>query len=116
MAFQDDVIALEARFLAAYRCGDAPASADVYTEDAVFLTPGKPPLRGRKAIEALTAEDILSGLEITSLTAFHTECSGDLGYMLETCSTSAGDVTTMLVLRRESSGAWRVSAEAIVPR
>jgi ketosteroid isomerase-like protein len=114
MAFADEVAALEARFLEAYQRGDAAASVDVYTEDAVYVTPGKPPVRGRKAIEAVTTEDIVSGLKITSLNAFHTEKSGDLGYVLETCSTSADDVTTMLALRRDPAGGWRICAEAIV--
>ena len=64
----------------------------------------------------MTAEDIASGLRITSLTPFLAESSGDLGYVLETCRTSAGEVTTMLALRRDQNGTWRISAEAIVPR
>ena len=116
MTFQEEVSALEARFLEAYQRGDAAASVDVYTDDAVYLTTGSPPVVGRRAIEAVTAEDIATGLQIVRLVAFHTERSGDLGYVLENCSTSAGEVTTMLALRRDRSGAWRISAEAIVPR
>ena len=116
MTFEDAVVALEERFLAAYQRGDAEASVSGYTEDAVFLASGKPPARGRKAIEAATADDLASGLKIFSLTAFHTETSGDLGYVLETCKTSAGEATTMLVLRRDRDGAWRICAEAVVPR
>ena len=114
MSFREAVTALEAQFLEAYRRGDAAASVGGYADDAVYLTCGKPPVRGRKAIEALTAEDIASGLQVTSLTPFHMESSDDLGYVLETCRTSAGDVTTMLVLRRDHGGAWRISAEAVV--
>ena len=115
MAFQDEVAALEARFLEAYQRGDAAASVEGYADDAVYLSPGKPPVRGRSAIEAMTADDIASGLKITGLAAFRAERSGDLGYVLETCNTSAGEVRTMLALRREPGGAWRISAEAIVP-
>lgn len=114
MVFRDEVVALEGRFLVAYQRGDATASAEVYTEDAVYLTAGKPPLRGRQAIEAVTAQDIASGLKIEQLTPFHTEASGDLGYVLETFSSSAGDGTTMLALRRGKDGVWRISAEAIL--
>ena len=115
MALHQEVAALEARFLAAYQRGDAAAAADVYTEDATYLTPGKTPVRGRPAIAAATAEDIASGLKITSLTPFHIEQAGDLAYVLENCSTSAGPATTMLVLRRDGAGAWRICAEAVVP-
>jgi uncharacterized protein (TIGR02246 family) len=114
MTFQDEVAALEARFLAAYQRGDAAASAEVYTEDAVYLVPGMAPVHGRSAIEAASARDIASGLKITRLTAFRTEASGDLGYALETYSSSAGDGTAMLTYRRDASGAWRICAEAFL--
>ena len=116
MSFRDAVAALEARFLEAYQRCDAAASVSDFADDAVYLAPGKPPVRGRRAIEAVTAEDIASGLRITSLTPFLAESSGDLGYVLETCRTSAGEVMTMLALRRDQNGTWRISAEAIVPR
>lgn len=114
MAFRDEVIALEARFLEAYQRGDAAASAGVYTDDAVYMVPGMAPVHGRGAIEAATARDIASGLKITRLTAFHTEASGDLGYALETYSSSAGDGTAMLTYRRDAGGAWRICAEAFL--
>ena len=52
---------------------------------------------------------------ISSLTPFHIEQAGGLAYVLEICSTSAGPATTMLVLRRDGAGAWRICAEAVVP-
>lgn len=114
MAFRDDVAALEARFLEAYHRRDAASCAEVYTEDAVYMVPGKEPVRGRSAIEAATAEDITNGLQLTRLTAFYTEASGDLGYALETFGSSAGDGTAMLAYRRDESGKWRISAEAFL--
>lgn len=114
MSFREAVAGLEALFLEAYQRGDSAASVGGYAEDAVYLTRGKPPVRGRTAIAALAAEDIASGLQVFSLTPFHLESAGDLGYVLETCKTSAGDVTTMLVVRRDASGTWRIAAEAVV--
>jgi len=114
MAFQDEVDALAQRFLEAWRRGDVAASADIYTEDAVYLVPGQEPVRGRAAIEAVAATDIASGLKFTQLTVFHTETSGDLGYALQTFSSSAGDGTSMLTYRRDASGAWRICAEAFL--
>jgi len=114
MAFRDHVAALEARFLEAFGRGDAKACTDVYTEDAVYLVPGREPVCGRSAIEAVNAQDIASGLQITRLTAFRTEASGDLGYALETYSSSAGDGTAMLAYRRDAAGEWRICAEAFL--
>jgi ketosteroid isomerase-like protein len=103
---------LEVRFLAAYGRGDAAECAELYTEDAFYLVPGSEPVHGRAAIEAATARDIAIGLKITRLTAIHAEASGDLGYALETYSSSAGDGTAMLTYRRLPDGAWRICAEA----
>jgi ketosteroid isomerase-like protein len=114
MSFREAVTVLEAQFLEAYQRGDAAASVAGYADDAIYLTRGQPPARGRKAIETLAAEDIASGLQVFRLAPFHMESAGDLGYVLETCKTSAGEVTTMLVLRRDEAGTWRISAEAVV--
>lgn len=114
MTFHDEVVALEQRFLEAWRRGDAAASADIYTEDAVYLVPGQEAVHGRAAIEAAAVAEIASGLKITRLTAFHTESSGNLGYALETFSSSAGDGTAMLTYRRDATGAWRICAEAFL--
>ena len=115
MTFHDKVVVLERRFLDAFARGDAAACADIYTEDAVYLVPGMEPVRGRSAIMSVTETDLASSLKITRLTAFHTEASGDLGYALETYSSSAGDGIALLTYRRDASGAWRICAEAIVP-
>jgi len=114
MAFRDDVAAPEARFVEAFGRGDAKACAAVYTEDAVYLVPGQKPVRSRAAIDAATVRELASGLKIARLTAFHTESSGDLGYALETFSSSAGDGIAMLTCRRDASGAWRICAEAFL--
>lgn len=114
MTFHDEVILLEQRFLDAFARGDVAACTDVYTEDAVYLVPGLEPIRGRSAIEAATVRELANGLKITRLTAFHTEALGDLGYALETYSSSAGDGTAMLAYRRDASGAWRICAEAFL--
>ena len=114
MAFHDEVAALEARYLDAYRRRDAAACAAVYSEDAVYLAPGQEAVRGRKAIAEAAAREIASGLRLTRLEAFHTEFSGDLGYALEHFSSSAGDGTVMLAYRRDASGAWRICAEAFL--
>jgi ketosteroid isomerase-like protein len=114
MSFHDEVVALERQFLEAFARGDAVAATDVYTDDVVYMVPGKEPARGRDAMMAVNAEDIASGLKITRLTPFRTESSGDLGYVLETYSSSSGDGFAMLTYRRQADGAWRICAEALL--
>ncbi len=112
MSFLNDIVELENRFLEAYRRGDAKACADCYTEDAVYLVPGMPPVHGRSAIEAATAKEIRSGFKITKMIALHAQASGDLGYALEILNSNVGEGGTLLALRRDERGVWRICAEA----
>jgi uncharacterized protein (TIGR02246 family) len=112
MSFLNDVADLENRFLEAYRRGDAAACAALYTDDALYLVPGMNPVHGRKAIEEATAKEIRSGIEITRLAALHAQASGDLGYVVETFESSVGEGSTLLALRRDERGVWRICAEA----
>jgi uncharacterized protein (TIGR02246 family) len=50
MTDREAVAAIEDRIRAAYAIGDADGVAAQYTEDAILMSPGKPPVVGRKAI------------------------------------------------------------------
>ncbi len=56
MTALSDFQALMDRMAAAYRAGDAPACAAMFTMDAQLYSPYAPPALGREAIEALHRE------------------------------------------------------------
>jgi uncharacterized protein (TIGR02246 family) len=91
-------------------------------EDAVFLAPDRPPLRGRASFvhgltEALKTHTIRSSGEIREV-----RVSGDLGYCwadltvtatpLDGTSTKVQTGPVLSIFRKESSGAWVLIRDA----
>lgn len=56
---------LIAAYQAAARTGDATGVASLFTEDAVFLLPDQPAIKGRQAIEDYYKESIGNGFAVT---------------------------------------------------
>jgi len=106
----------------------ATADADVATvlgliaEDAVFLAPGRPPMRGRASFaqaltQALKTHTIRSSGEVREV-----RVSGDLGYCWAELTVTATPLDGSLakvqkgpalsIFRRESRGAWMLIRDA----
>ena len=89
-----------------------------WAEDAVIMSPGQPPVKGKKAIrEMIEATSKIPGFKISwePLSVFMCE-SGDLAYMIErnkiSVNDSAGNPITeynkvVTIWRKESDGAWK---------
>jgi ketosteroid isomerase-like protein len=92
-----------------------------YTEDAVLLEPGAPPVSGRVApLElARSMRPIASG----TISSDHIEGSGDRAYSYGSATGTSGQppdatsvthVRQILVWRREADGVWRIAMEAFL--
>jgi ketosteroid isomerase-like protein len=95
---------------AAWRARDAKSLAALFAEDGFVLTRGRPPVRGRAAIEAVYAG---SGgpLELRAL-AFAAE--GSTGYIVGGYGARKGepdDGKFTLTLRRDASGRWLIFSD-----
>lgn len=89
-----------------------------WADDAVIMSPGQPPLKGKDAIRAMIAETSkIPGFKIAwePLTVFVSN-SGDLAYMLEqnqiTVNDSTGNPITefnkaVTIWRKEKDGSWK---------
>jgi ketosteroid isomerase-like protein len=105
----------ERRMVEALQSPDRLAWVAEYTEDAVF--DAGEPVRGREALLAMAAG--MSPLRDVTITALHTEASGDRAAVwCEATWTSGPDdephhvqVRGILVWRREPDGVWRVALE-----
>lgn len=51
-------------YAGASEAGDAEAMSRLYTEDAMLLTPGKPPIKGPQAIQEYYREDLGDGYKL----------------------------------------------------
>ena len=112
-AIRRDLASLEA----ALQATDPTAWVYWYTEDAMFVGPGEAPVRGRAALlEMAKSMTPLRGLRIIPV---RIESSGALAYAFARGQWLSGKpgteqvvrVRTLLALRRESDGHWRVAQE-----
>jgi uncharacterized protein (TIGR02246 family) len=71
---------VNARFVEAFKAGDAATIASLYTETAKMLPPDATEVAGREAIENLWQSWIDDGLKDLTLEAVDVEASGDLAY------------------------------------
>lgn len=95
---------------AAWQAHDAAGLAALFTADGFVLSSGRPPVRGRAAIEERYAG---SGGEL-ALRALHVEQQGPLAVIIGGYSRSAGapDLGKFtLSLRRGDDGRWRILSD-----
>jgi uncharacterized protein (TIGR02246 family) len=120
MSIQDELAAINEKFVAAFANQDLDSVMDAFSEDAVFLVPGRRLISGRPAIER-----IFRGMTASEPIAFRWETvqmfeSGDL--VVEVAREwfrGAGDETEapwkyVAVYRREN-GVLKVLVDAAMP-
>jgi ketosteroid isomerase-like protein len=106
-------------YLKAVLAGDAAAVGATYREDAVEMPPGRPPLRGRAAIEHHYRELFQGPVKITAFTFSHLEATsaGAIGYTAGTyeqkrSGVPAGpidDTGKFVVIVKRTGGAWKAA-------
>jgi ketosteroid isomerase-like protein len=114
--------AAERRVISALTGPDATAWVYEYTEDAVLLESGEPPVSGRPALLELARS--MKPIASATIISDHIEGSGNVAYSYGTASwingrppdaTSATHVRQILAWRREADGVWRIAMEAFLP-
>jgi uncharacterized protein (TIGR02246 family) len=97
----------------AFLRGDSHAVSEMYAEDAEWLVPGAPPIRGRAAIAEAWKGVIGSGGNRVRVDVREVQESGDLAFDVGAFTTTAPDGTTLnagkyiVVWKREPGGAWK---------
>ncbi len=112
-AIRRDLTSLEA----ALQASDPTAWVYWYTEDAMFVGPGEAPVQGRAAL--LEMAKTMTPLRALKLVPVRIESSGALAYAFARGQWRGGKpgdehtvrVRTLLALRREADGHWRVAQE-----
>jgi uncharacterized protein (TIGR02246 family) len=112
-AIRRDLASLEA----ALQAGDPTAWVYWYTADAMFVGPGEAPVQGRAAL--LEMAKAMTPLRALKLIPVRIESSGSLAYAFARGQWLGGKpgaeqivrVRTLLALRREADGHWRVAQE-----
>ena len=102
------------RYVEATNHGDVYALAALYDDDAVLLPPDHQPIRGRDAIGQFWRQGTDEGFEVTTL---RLDVDGGIGYIVgqytlpETDEEPADSGKTVMCLRRQRDGSWKVTAD-----
>jgi ketosteroid isomerase-like protein len=112
----DEVAAALQGFIPQLEDPDPRRRAYIYTEDATFVMPGTS-LQGRaEMLRQLESGTLLRSVSLTPSTI---EVRGNLAYACGLFSCVQEDRPVMLhflmVLRKETGGAWRIAREFLVP-
>lgn len=111
---------LRQRDIAASKAYDAEALASLWTDDAVTLAPGQPPIYGKEAIRAKLAGvkaaaaqmEVLEYVEVFEETLIFGEYAIEWGYIRGTERMRSGGPVqpsrfkVMRLLKRQSDGSW----------
>lgn len=118
----DQIRAAERRVTAALTAPDVTAWVYEYTEDAVLLESGAPPISGRSALLELARS--MKPIASATINSDHIEGSGNVAYSYGTATwisgrspdaTSTTHVRQILAWRRGADGVWRIAMEAFLP-
>ena len=101
MSMRNQYDKLLAAYIGAAEAGDAEAMTLLYTEDALILTPGHPPISGRQAIQESHKESMGVGYKLT-INVQDFQDQGDTAYAAGTYETEDGNGNWLEVLQRQS--------------
>ena len=109
MSIHDELQALMNSMAKAYRAGDAPGCASLFTRDGALYSPYAPPALGRDAIDALH-RDWTQGGQNKQLRVIDAGVSGDLAWCHTAYSEgdASGNGTSLSILERQANGQWLI--------
>jgi len=111
--------AAELALAEAFEDTDPTAWVNSYTEDAIFVGPGSPPIEGRAALLAVARQITMSSLEIV---ADSTIGAGDFAATTGRATWVSGKRDSgaptirrrfLMVWRRDPDGRWRIARELL---
>ena len=115
----DAIRAAELALAEAFEDTDPTAWVNSYTEDAIFVGPGSPPIEGRAALLAVARQITMSSLEIV---ADSTIGAGDFAATTGRATWVSGKRDSgaptirrrfLMVWRRDPDGRWRIARELL---
>jgi uncharacterized protein (TIGR02246 family) len=113
------IVAIDKKFIADVKRGDAAAGAAAYTDDAILMPPNKSPIEGKQAIEKYLAE-LSSQLQSSDfqLSISEVDVQGDTAIVRGTYSANftvpgmdapmEDRGKTLNVWKRQADGSWKL--------
>ena len=104
---------MAAAWAAAYNAKDAAKLSSFYTEDAVFMPPNQPPVKGRANIEAQFKREFQEGFTNLQLKPMESAISGSQAFEAGTSTVTAPGGGTengkYLVVLKQVGGDWKIA-------
>jgi steroid delta-isomerase len=97
-------------YAGAVEAGDAEAMSRLYTEDAILLTPGNPPIKGRQAIQEYWKEELGDGFKLM-IKDLDIQELGDTAYAVGTYETEDEKGNWIDVVQRQEDGSLLLHRE-----
>ncbi len=110
MSMRDQFEMLTNAYAGAVEAGDAEAISRLYSEDAILLTPGKPPFKGRQAIQEFWKEELGDGFKLIIKDLDFQEL-GDTAYAVGTYETEDEKGNWIDVVQRQVDGSLLLHRE-----
>ena len=110
---RDAIVEAYKAFEEAFFRGDADALSQIYADDAEWLVPGMPPIRGRATIASAWKGVIGSGGNRVRVDVREVEECGDWAYEVGTFTATTPEGTTLnagkyiVVWKRDPTGTWK---------
>ena len=110
---RDAILEAYTQFENAFLRGDVSGLGQIYADDAEWLVPGVPPIKGRPAIVAAWKDVIGSGGNSVRVDVREVHESGDWAFDVGAFTTAAPNGTTLnagkyiVIWRREPTGKWK---------
>jgi ketosteroid isomerase-like protein len=118
----EEIRSAERAVIGALESNDPLAWVEYYTEDAVLLESGAPPVQGRPAL--LEMARVMKPLSSVIINPEHTEGNAKLAFVYGTGSwvngrpPTTGNTTRvrlLMIWRKEADGHWRIAQEIFLP-
>jgi uncharacterized protein (TIGR02246 family) len=122
-SFEQAIVRLNSAVTEAFNRGDVETCVESYAEDAILMLAGRPPIKGRGAIESFLREYASAGAKLGSVDPIATRSSGEMGCCVGTYeftlpskngapASEQGKFVT--VFMRQSDGSWKVVVDSLI--
>jgi uncharacterized protein (TIGR02246 family) len=121
--FEQAFLQLNAVVTEAFNRGDIKTCAGFYSEDATLFLSGRPPVKGRAAIQAALEEYASGGAKLVPVEPLEIRSSGDMGvcagtYVFEVSNENGTPVEErgkfVTVFMRQPDGSWKAVIDSLL--
>jgi uncharacterized protein (TIGR02246 family) len=122
-SFEQEIAKLNTAVTEAFNRGDVKTCTNFYAEDATLMLVGRPPIKGRDAIESFLRDYATSGAKLAPVEPLEVKSSGQMGccagtYEFVVPSKDGGQTKErgkfVTVFMRQADGSWKAVVDSLI--